>query len=121
MFCETFGLTPCVCDGTYRCEAFSTYPRTYDLLHAWTILSDIEGQNCRIKDLLLEMDRILRPMGLVIIRDRADTVDRVRKLLPALRWSNWHHVVEADESDLSHEDEKILFARKELWQPEDVL
>ncbi|KAI8029384.1 putative methyltransferase PMT8 [Camellia lanceoleosa] len=24
------------------CEAFSTYPRTYDLLHAWTLFSNIE-------------------------------------------------------------------------------
>lgn len=103
------------------CEAFSTYPRTYDLLHAWTVFSDIEDKNCRIKDLLLEMDRILRPMGIVIIRDRSDTVDRVSKYLTALRWSNWHHVVDAEEDDLSLGEEKILFARKELWQPEDVL
>lgn len=105
----------------FRCEAFSTYPRTYDLLHAWTVFSDIEDKNCRIKDLLLEMDRILRPMGIVIIRDRSDTVDRVSKYLTALRWSNWHHVVDAEEDDLSLGEEKILFARKELWQPEDVL
>ncbi|KAG0590062.1 hypothetical protein M758_1G067100 [Ceratodon purpureus] len=103
------------------CEAFSTYPRTYDLLHAWSVFSDIEKENCSIEDLLLEMDRILRPMGIVIIRDKADMVDRVSKYLTALRWSSWHQVVEADKDGLSDGDEKILFARKELWQPEDVL
>jgi hypothetical protein len=104
-----------------RCEAFSTYPRTYDLLHAWAVFSDIEKKNCSIEDLLLEMDRILRPMGIVIIRDKADMVDRVSRYLTALRWSSWHQVVEADKDDLFEGDEKILFARKELWQPEDVL
>lgn len=104
-----------------RCEAFSTYPRTYDLLHAWNVFSDIEKAGCSTEDLLLEMDRILRPMGLVIIRDRSATVDRISKYLDAIRWSQWHLVVEAEKDDLSDADEKILFARKEIWQPEDVL
>lgn len=103
------------------CEAYSTYPRTYDMLHAWTVFSDIEKEHCSIEDLLLEMDRLLRPMGIVIIRDKAATVDRVSKYLTALRWSNWSKVVDADSDELSDEDEKILFARKELWQPEDAL
>lgn len=91
------------------------------MLHAWTVFSDIEKENCSIVDLLLEMDRILRPMGLVIIRDRSATVDRVSKYLTALRWSSWQLIVNAATDDLSDEDEKILFARKELWQPEDAL
>lgn len=104
-----------------RCEAFSTYPRTYDVLHAWTVFSDIEKEHCSVEDLLLEMDRLLRPMGIVIIRDKAATVDRVSKYITALRWSNWHQVVDADTDELSEGDEKILFVRKELWQPEDAL
>ncbi|KAE8723776.1 putative methyltransferase PMT3 [Hibiscus syriacus] len=40
------------------CEAFSTYPRTYDLLHAWTVFSDIEKKGCSAEDLLLEMDPV---------------------------------------------------------------
>ncbi|KAH9312909.1 hypothetical protein KI387_027944 [Taxus chinensis] len=46
------------------CEAFSTYPRTYDLLHAWTVFSDISEKDCSIEDLLIEMDRIVRPKSL---------------------------------------------------------
>lgn len=103
-----------------RCEAFSTYPRTYDVLHACNVFSDIEKQGCSTKDLLLEMDRILRPMGIVIIRDKAATVDRVAKYLKALRWSNWKQEVEAEKDEISHADEKILFVRKDLWQPEDI-
>ncbi|KAG7574724.1 Cyclin-like superfamily [Arabidopsis suecica] len=52
-----------------RCEAFSTYPRTYDLIHANGVFS-LYLDKCDIVDILLEMQRILRPEGAVIIRDR---------------------------------------------------
>lgn len=97
------------------CEAFSTYPRTYDLLHAWTIFSDIENQGCSMEDLLLEMDRILRPMGFVIIRDKGPLVDQIGTYLTALHWDAWSMVVKAESDDISStDDEKILFARKQL-------
>ncbi|KAJ6773709.1 SAM-DEPENDENT METHYLTRANSFERASE [Salix purpurea] len=47
-----------------QCESYSIYPRTYDLLHAWTVFSDILKKDCSAEDLLIEMDRILRPTGL---------------------------------------------------------
>uniref|UniRef100_A0A804QQ93 Methyltransferase n=1 Tax=Zea mays TaxID=4577 RepID=A0A804QQ93_MAIZE len=71
------------------CESFSTYPRTYDLLHAWLLFSEIEKQGCSLEDLLIEMDRILRPYGYAIIRDKVDVVTYIKKLLPALRWDDW--------------------------------
>ncbi|MCO5579326.1 hypothetical protein L7F22_033181 [Adiantum nelumboides] len=43
------------------CEPFSTYPRTYDLLHAFRVLS-AKRKGCQMKDILLEMDRMLRPL-----------------------------------------------------------
>ncbi|XVE67822.1 hypothetical protein DITRI_Ditri09bG0019300 [Diplodiscus trichospermus] len=49
------------------CEAFSTYPRTYDLLHAWAVFSEIEEHGCSAEDLLIEIIRILRPNGFVIV------------------------------------------------------
>lgn len=48
----------------HRCESFSTYPRTYDLLHASHIFSHYQGrgqEGCLLEDILLEMDRIIRP------------------------------------------------------------
>ncbi|CAD6230801.1 unnamed protein product [Miscanthus lutarioriparius] len=72
------------------CESFSTYPRTYDLLHAWLLFSEIEKQGCSLEDLLIEMDRILRPYGYAIIRDKAAVVNYIKKLLPALRWMTGH-------------------------------
>lgn len=50
-----------VSESVHRCEPFPTYPRTYDLLHARSLLSYLSSEKCSIMDLLLEMDRILRP------------------------------------------------------------
>ncbi|CAA2952386.1 probable methyltransferase PMT7 [Olea europaea subsp. europaea] len=51
--------------GTFHdwCEPFSTYPRSYDLLHANHLFSDYKNQEegCLLEDIMLEMDRILRP------------------------------------------------------------
>jgi len=45
-----------------RCEAFPTYPRTYDLVHASGFLSlEAEQHRCTMLDMFLEIDRILRP------------------------------------------------------------
>ncbi|CAM6128589.1 unnamed protein product [Calypogeia fissa] len=100
------------------CEAFSTYPRTYDLLHAWNVFSKVDERGCSIEDLLLEMDRILRPLGIIIIRDKASIVNQISKYLTALRWDEWSKEDFTVASDaLSYGDEKILMARKQLWQP----
>jgi len=46
-----------------RCEPFSTYPRSYDLLHAFHLIMHYESRNedCLLEDIMLEMDRIIRP------------------------------------------------------------
>ncbi|KAK3012810.1 hypothetical protein RJ639_010402 [Escallonia herrerae] len=97
------------------CESFSTYPRTYDLLHAWKVFSEIEDRGCSIEDLLIEMDRILRPDGFVIVRDRALVINYIRKFLTALRWDGWLLEVEPKTDSLSLSEERVLFARKKLW------
>ncbi|KAG7013483.1 putative methyltransferase PMT8 [Cucurbita argyrosperma subsp. argyrosperma] len=96
------------------CEAFSTYPRTYDLLHAWTIFSDIEKKECSIEDLLLEMDRILRPTGFVIIRDKQSIVDLIKKYLPALHWETVATANASSDSELDG-DETVFIVQKKLW------
>lgn len=97
-----------------RCEAFSTYPRTYDLLHAWTVFSDIEKKECSGEDLLIEMDRILRPTGFIIIRDKQSVVDFVKKYLTAL---HWEAVATADASSDSDEDgdDVVFIIQKKVW------
>lgn len=98
--------------GTYQdwCEAFSTYPRTYDLLHADNLFS-IYQDRCDITDILLEMDRILRPEGTAIIRDTVDVLTKVQAISKRMRWES---------RILDHEDgpfnpEKVLVAVKTYW------
>ncbi|GKB92773.1 probable methyltransferase PMT2 [Tanacetum coccineum] len=57
----------------HRCESFSTYPRMYDLIHANSLFS-LYSDRCNFEDILLEMDRILWPEGVVILRDDVDVL-----------------------------------------------
>ncbi|KAM0884090.1 hypothetical protein ACQ4PT_031217 [Festuca glaucescens] len=98
--------------GIYHdwCEAFSTYPRTYDLIHASGIFSLYQNK-CDLEDILLEMDRILRPEGAVILRDSVEVLNKVRRTVTGMRWKS---------KLLDHEDgplvaEKILIAVKDYW------
>lgn len=96
------------------CEAFSTYPRTYDLLHAWSVFSDIEKKGCSGEDLLLEMDRILRPTGFVIIRDKQPVIEFVKKYLGALHWEAVGTADSTSEPD-QEGDELVFVIQKKLW------
>uniref|UniRef100_A0A164T6G3 Methyltransferase n=1 Tax=Daucus carota subsp. sativus TaxID=79200 RepID=A0A164T6G3_DAUCS len=96
------------------CEAYSTYPRTYDLLHAWTVFSDIEKKGCSGEDLLIEMDRILRPTGFIIIRDKQHVIDFVKKYLTALHWEAVTTVDASTELDQDG-DEVVFVVQKKLW------
>lgn len=96
------------------CESFSTYPRTYDLLHAWTVISDIEKKDCSIVDLLIEMDRMLRPKGFIILHDKRSIVELVKKYLGALHWES----VAATDSQLDSEqdeDDAVFIIQKKMW------
>lgn len=98
------------------CESFSTYPRTYDLLHAWSIFSEVEAIGCSSEDLLIEMDRMLRPEGFVIIRDRPSVINHVRKFLAVLKWNGWVSEVEPSADALSSIEERVLIMRKKSWE-----
>ncbi|KAL6532428.1 hypothetical protein OROGR_014398 [Orobanche gracilis] len=100
------------------CEAYSTYPRTYDLLHAWTLFSDIERKGCSGEDLLLEMDRILRPTGFIIIRDKQPVIDFVKKYLAALHWETVATDVSSPENGQDG-DEVVFIVQKKLWLTSD--
>lgn len=97
------------------CESFSTYPRTYDLLHAWLVFSEIEERDCSFEYLLIEMDRMLRPEGFVIIRDKPSIINFVHKYLDSLKWDKWSSDVEPSTDALSTSNERVLIARKRLW------
>ncbi|XP_074274677.1 putative methyltransferase PMT5 isoform X1 [Silene latifolia] len=68
------------------CEPFPTYPRTYDMLHANGLLSHLSSQKCRMMDLFLEMDRILRPEGWVVLSDNVGAIEMARTHASQVRW-----------------------------------
>lgn len=98
--------------GTYQswCEAMSTYPRTYDLIHADLIFT-LYKNKCEMEDILLEMDRILRPEGSVIFRDDVDNLVMIKKITDALQWDS--QIVDHEDGPL--QTEKLLFAVKSYW------
>ncbi|KAL8042250.1 hypothetical protein ABFX02_09G038300 [Erythranthe guttata] len=98
--------------GLYHdwCEAFSTYPRSYDLIHASGVFSLYSGK-CNEQDILLEMDRILRPEGAVILRDHVDVLIRVKRIAVGMKWN----VRMMDHEDGPLVSQKILFAVKKYW------
>lgn len=91
------------------CEAFSTYPRTYDLLHLDSLFT-AESHRCEMKYVLLEMDRILRPNGYVIIRESNYFIDSITTIAKSLRWGCQKH-----DTEYSVENEKLLICQKKLW------
>ncbi|KAJ7958995.1 S-adenosyl-L-methionine-dependent methyltransferases superfamily protein [Quillaja saponaria] len=94
------------------CDAFPTYPRTYDLVHAGGLLSLEAGQQrrCTTLDLFTEIDRLLRPEGWVIIRDTAALVESARALTAQLKWDA--RVIEIE----SDSDEKLLICQKPFFK-----
>ncbi|KAK3157281.1 hypothetical protein QOZ80_2AG0118670 [Eleusine coracana subsp. coracana] len=91
------------------CEAFSTYPRTYDLLHLDGLFT-AESHRCDMKFVLLEMDRILRPTGYAIIRETTYFLDSVATIAKGMRWT-----CEKRDTENKADKEKVLICQKKLW------
>ncbi|GFP80867.1 probable methyltransferase pmt7 [Phtheirospermum japonicum] len=96
------------------CEPFSTYPRTYDLLHANRLFSQYKNreEGCLLEDIMLEMDRILRPQGHIIIRGEDESViTKIRELAPKVLWDTQLNLLEDGDKKM----EQVLFCRKKFW------
>ncbi|KAM6564667.1 hypothetical protein CsatB_024665 [Cannabis sativa] len=96
--------------GIYHdwCESFSTYPRTYDLLHADHLFSKLT-KRCKLGPVLAEVDRIVRPGGKLIVRDESRAIGEVENLLKSLHWEV--------RLTFSKNQEGILSAQKGDWRP----
>lgn len=64
-----------------------------------------------MENILLEMDRILRPEGAVIIREQITILNKVKRIAKGMRWNI--AIVEHEDGPLVQE--KILFAVKQYW------
>ncbi|KAJ4759455.1 S-adenosyl-L-methionine-dependent methyltransferases superfamily protein [Rhynchospora pubera] len=102
--------------GSYQdwCEAMSTYPRTYDLIHADSLFT-LYKDRCDMEDILLEIDRILRPEGSVIFRDDVDILVKTKGIADRMKWQS--QIV--DHENGLHVREKLLLVVKSYWTAED--
>ncbi|XP_071737033.1 probable methyltransferase PMT26 [Rutidosis leptorrhynchoides] len=99
--------------GMYHdwCESFSTYPRSYDLLHADHLFSKIK-RKCNMTALVAEADRILRPEGKLIIRDTLDIINEVENMVRSMNWEV--------RLTYSKDKEGLLCVQKTMWRPTEI-
>ncbi|KAK1436430.1 hypothetical protein QVD17_02210 [Tagetes erecta] len=99
--------------GIYHdwCESFSTYPRSYDLLHADHLFSTIK-KRCKLQSLMAEVDRILRPEGKLIVRDNVETIAEIENMAKSLKWNI--------RMSYNKDNEGMLCVEKTLWRPSEV-
>ncbi|KAG8061107.1 hypothetical protein GUJ93_ZPchr0003g18514 [Zizania palustris] len=97
--------------GVYHdwCEPFSTYPRSYDLLHLDHVFSCLKNRCKQPVSIVVEMDRILRPGGWAIIREKLEILEPLEKILRSLHWE----IVMTFRKD----KEGIMSVKKTTWRP----
>ncbi|XP_076948774.1 putative pectin methyltransferase QUA3 [Bidens hawaiensis] len=103
--------------GVYHdwCEPFSSYPRTYDFIHVYSVESLVRDPvtrkyRCSIVDMMVEIDRLLRPEGTLVIRDSPEMIKKVNHVASSVRWESTIHDTEPE----SNGNEQILVATKLL-------
>ncbi|KAL3630149.1 hypothetical protein CASFOL_023133 [Castilleja foliolosa] len=98
--------------GIYHdwCESFSTYPRSYDLLHADHLFSKIKAK-CSFMGLVAEVDRILRPEGKIIVRDTVEIISELENIFKSMQWDI--------RMTYSKDKEGLLCAQKSMWRPKE--
>ncbi|CAD6271839.1 unnamed protein product [Miscanthus lutarioriparius] len=92
--------------GAYHdwCESFNTYPRTYDLLHMSNLIGSLTNR-CDIIEVVVEIDRILRPGRWFVLKD---TVEMIKKMRPILKSLHYETVIVK---------QQFLVATKSFWRP----
>lgn len=64
---------------------------------------------CNIVAVLAEVDRILRPEGKLIVRDRVEIVNELQKMVKSMQWEV--------RLTYSNENEGLLCVQKSTWRP----
>lgn len=99
--------------GIYHdwCESFNTYPRSYDLVHADHLFSNIK-KRCNLVAVVAEVDRILRPEGKLIVRDNVETIKELEDLVRSMQWEV--------RLTYSKDKEGLLCVQKSMWRPKEM-
>ncbi|OIW15079.1 hypothetical protein TanjilG_08566 [Lupinus angustifolius] len=92
--------------GMYHdwCESLNTYPRTYDLVHSNFLFQNLE-KRCDIVDVIVEIDRVVRPEGYVLVQDSMEVMNKIGPILHSLHWS------------VTLYQNQFLVGRKSFWRP----
>lgn len=100
--------------GMYHdwCESFSTYPRSYDLLHADHLFSKTKKKCNNLVAMVAEVDRILRPEGKLIVRDNVEIINEMETMLRSMHWEV--------RLTYSKDNEGLLCVEKTMWRPKEV-
>ncbi|GJT82300.1 probable methyltransferase PMT13 [Tanacetum coccineum] len=67
--------------------------------------------DCNLVDVMIEMDRLLRPEGTVVVRDSPEIIAKIDRITSSIRWKSTVH----DKEPESQGRERILVATKTLW------
>ncbi|KAL3845238.1 hypothetical protein ACJIZ3_002641 [Penstemon smallii] len=96
--------------GVYHdwCESFGSYPRSYDLLHADHLFSRLKNRCKQPIVIVVEMDRLLRPGGWAIIRDKVEILNPLEGILRSLHWEI--------RMTFAQDKEGIVCAQKTMWR-----
>ncbi|KAJ7557198.1 hypothetical protein O6H91_05G116000 [Diphasiastrum complanatum] len=99
--------------GVYHdwCTALDAYPRTFDMIHASRLFS--AEHKCQMIDILLEMDRLLRPGGFAIIHDGKETLQQIKTIANLLHWKA--ALGDTESGPMGYN--KVLYCEKTFWQP----
>lgn len=62
---------------------------------------------------MIEIDRILRPKGFIIVRDKQSVVDFIKKYMQALHWEEV--ATEDVAQDAQADDDTVLIVQKLMW------
>ena len=73
----------------------------------WVLL-----HRCNLAAVVAETDRILRPEGKLIVRDKVETINELESLLRAMHWEI--------RMTYSKDKEGLLCAQKTMWRPTEV-
>ncbi|KAI4345070.1 hypothetical protein L6164_012237 [Bauhinia variegata] len=98
--------------GIYHdwCESFSTYPRSYDLLHADHMFTKLK-KRCTLVGVVAEIDRILRPEGKFIVRDKVENINELESMFRSMQWEV--------RMTYSKDKEGLLCVQKSMWRPKE--
>lgn len=69
----------------------------------------LSGHRCQLTAVIAEVDRILRPEGMLIVRDNVETVSEVESMAKSLQWEV--------RLTYSKDKEGLLCVKKTFWRP----